>query len=246
MKRIKSLTQSVLRNIASRLGNEKKMLLLKSLSLSLNGQPISITVTRIGEIDKFTLGGKPQVILIYVEGHGGVVCHISENSLFLQGEVCPMQIRGERVDEIFLDINPSSTTIYPEIKYNTTNKCYGYGGYIHMKEKFVRVDSIDHNNPIVLTFPACRIDISEILELGHPNLILVRKEIGGDRNHTNLLCFDTRGADYSILSHNWFQKRTKRYPEMIEIVDQQETTYLAKFKFEKWYDKEFKRKTKYA
>ncbi len=213
MKKIKNLTPEILVNLSATIGNSNSQL-LKVLTTEINGAVTNITVARIFDEDTHTLAGNLHMLLIYIDGYCGVLYDIAESKY--QPSKSPMELIEEG-DELFLIINPQCSKVYPQITYNETRKCYGYGGYIDMKEEFVRVDHLDHNNPVVLYFPALKAWLQEVITLSHPNLII-------DRYKTrSLICINEDGSDGVNLSDDWIHEVTQDREELRKIVDQAES-----------------------
>lgn len=238
MKRIECLTKEVLKNISAPFVYPGKP--LRILQILVDEKPVQLTVARIGEIDKFSLGGNPQLILTYIDGYGGAIHQLPGNTLMSMGRSrpvsYPMEIVEDADERSLLMIDPRANQIYPKIVYNEQLRCYGYGGYVGMKEKFVRVDQLNHQNPIVLHIPALKVNLQEIIDLGHPNLILMKYPSEAGQQVSELLCFDASGKERITLHRNWREKRTKDYGAIAEIIDQQERLYLVKDSFTEWWE----------
>ncbi|MBP7847657.1 hypothetical protein KA013_00330 [Patescibacteria group bacterium] len=243
MKKIETLTRSVLSNISHNFGGDSRWVrpLKEIKNVVINNKPTNVHVARIGVSD-----GEDDFsdVLIYIDGYGGLIVELPDETYSYEenGKVKIRPIKVLKEDnKLFLVINPHTEYVYPHITFIQEHNSYGY---THNGE-LVLVDFLNSNAPIqVEVYKAdMKVNLQQIIDMGHPNLLVYLPT----NMESILMVYNKDATQRQNLDSSWHCEdfdRKEYFNEIRKFIEESVDIQDAQQAFTEWWRKEGK--TKYG
>jgi len=242
MKRIEIVSRGVLSNISKNFGDIQWLRPLKEVkNVVINNKPTTVHVARIGISEDDDCSD----VLVYIDGYGGLIIELNDE-IYSYREDGKVKIRPIKVlkenGKLVLAINPHTEYVYPDIKYMSEHKSYGY---VH-RAGLVLVDLVNSKDPIQVEVnkAAAIVDLQQIIDMAHPNLVVY----GPENMEWLLMLYNEHGTDRENLYDSWHcedHSRVECFKEIRTLIEKSSDTKEVARYFREWWNKEGREKYSY-